>query len=413
MTSSSPPIQAVILAGGRGTRLAPLTDTIPKPLVPIQGRPFLSYHLDQLREQGFENVIVLVGYLAKQIKDFCGDGSQWGLDITCVESPLEAETGQRIRDAAHHLNDTFLLMYCDNYWPMQLPRMWSEFQNSCALASVTVFANRDGYSRSNMRVDEQGMVREYDPSRKAAGLNGVEIGYALMPRDVLKRLPEGNVSFEHTVFPALAAEGLLNGQLTEHRYYSVGSHERLPLTESFMAPSRMVILDRDGVVNKRPAQADYVKNWGEFQWLPGAVEALQLLKQAGYKVALVTNQPGIARKVMNQEDLDDVHARMQSELSAADAGIDEIYFCPHGWDDGCFCRKPSPGMLFQAQRDYHLDLTKTLFIGDDERDMEAGEAAGCLTSQVTEERSLLVIVKQFLQQEGSWAISKEVQPHHD
>ena len=132
------------------------------------------------------------------------------------------------------------------------------------------------------------------------------------------------------------------------------------------------------------------------QWLPGVVEALQLLKQAGYKVALVTNQPGIARKVMSQEDLDDVHARMQSELSAADASIDEIYFCPHGWDDGCFCRKPSPGMLFQAQRDYKLDLSRTYFVGDDDRDKEAALASGCLWLGVSEAESLLYLAKNLV-----------------
>ena len=92
--------QAVILAGGRGARLGSMTDNLPKPLVPVNGRPFLGHLLQQLKGQGIQEVLVLVGYLAQQIRDFCGDGSHWGMRVKCVESPLEAETGQRIRDAA-------------------------------------------------------------------------------------------------------------------------------------------------------------------------------------------------------------------------------------------------------------------------------------------------------------------------
>ena len=400
--TSGPPTQAVILAGGRGNRLRPLTDTVPKPLVPIQDRPFLSYHLDQLRGQGIQEVVLLVGYLAEQIRAYCGDGSRWGLRVSYIESPLEAETGQRMRDALPRLDPYFLLMYCDNYWPMQLTRMWPAFQQSGALATVTVYANRDGYSRNNTLVNENGYIQVYDHTRSAPSLNGVEIGYAIVSRTALEYLPQGNVSFEHTVFPALVDKGLLSGYLTEHRYYSVGSHERLSLTEAFLKPQRAVILDRDGVLNQRPLRAQYICDWADFHWLAGAKEALGQLTGAGYKVLLATNQPGIARGELTAERLERIHHRMAEELSQAGAHLDAVYHCPHGWDEGCFCRKPSPGLLFEAQRDFHLDLTKTLFVGDDERDIAAGEAAGCLTALVTEERSLLSVVKDYLNNQSEW-----------
>ena len=394
-----PPTQAVILAGGQGTRLKPITDTVPKPLISFHGRPFLSYLLEQLKDQGIQDVLILVGYLASQVRDYCGDGSQWGLDIKYVESPVEAETGQRLRDAVSQLAHYFLLMYCDNYWPMDLRRMWPRFQESGAAAMITTYANRDGYTRNNLNVDETGTVSAYDPSRSLPALNGVDIGYALMFRSVVDYLPAENVSFEHTVYPALASAGLLTAFRTEHRYYSVGSHQRLPLTEAFLQPQRAVILDRDGVLNQRPPRAHYVRSWDEFRWLPDAIEALRLLKSEGYKLILASNQSGIARGVMTEENLALLHSQMRDELAAAGVSLDAIYYCPHGWDDGCFCRKPSPGMLYQAQREFHLDLTKTLFIGDDERDEEAGVAAGCLTALVSDHRSLLDIVKGYLSKE--------------
>jgi D-glycero-D-manno-heptose 1,7-bisphosphate phosphatase len=374
---------------------------MPKPMVHFHGRPFLAYLLEQLRGQEIQEVLLLVGYLAQQIQDYFGDGAAWGLRIRYVESPVEAETGQRLLDAAPLIAPTFLLLYCDNYWPMQLAKMWDVFQQSEAPAMVTVYNNRDGYTRSNVLVDDEGYITTYDPERVTPNLNGVEIGYAILKRDALEYLPPNNPRFEHTVYPALVSRRLLRAFQTDHRYYSVGSHQRLPLTEAFLEPQRAVILDRDGVLNRKPPRAQYVRRWEEFQWLPGTIEALRLLKQARYKLIVVTNQPGIARGLMTEDDLEDIHTGMRTELSAAGAPLDAIYYCPHGWDEGCFCRKPQPGMLFQAQRDFHLDLTRTLFIGDDGRDVQAGQTAGCPTALVSEKVPLLDVVNRHLATEGN------------
>ena len=389
-------LQAVILAGGRGTRLGSITDDIPKPLVPINGRPFLGYLLEQLRKQEVTDVILLVGYLADQIRDYCGDGSEWGLRVRCVESPLEAETGQRLKDAAAYLEPHFFLMYCDNYWPMHLPRMWDQFRQSDSLAMITVYSNRDQSTLNNVRVDQNGLVSTYDRHRTNGGLNGVEIGYTILSREVLDRLPDENVTFSHAVYPGLAVDELLQAHETGHRYYSIGSADRLAATEAFLKPQRAVILDRDGTLNERPPQAQYVMSWEEFRWLPGVIEALQLLIEADYKLILASNQPGIGRGMMTEGDLENLHTAMRDDLSQHGVSLDAIYHCPHGWDDGCYCRKPSPGLLFQAQRDFHLNLTNTIFIGDDPRDQQAGEAAGCITDLVSKDRTLLKVVKDYL-----------------
>lgn len=394
------PTQAVILAGGRGTRLRPLTDTVPKPMVSFHGRPFLEYLLDQLREQGFDRILLLLGYLAEVVQAHFGNGRRFGLRIDYSVAPADTETGRRLQLAAPHLDRHFLLLYCDNYWPMRIAEMWAAYAGGNVPAMVTVYTNRDGYTHNNVRVDADGYVVTYDRSRTAPELNGVEIGYALLAREVVDLVPAGNVSFEASVYPDLARRRLLRAFLTEHRYYSEGSPERLPLTEAFLAFPRAVILDRDGVLNKKPPRAQYVRSWSEFEWLPGAIEALRLLKRAGYKVIVVTNQAGIARGMMTEAGLLSLHERMQAELNAAGAAVDAIYYCPHGWDEGCACRKPRAGLLLKAQREHHLDLSKTVFIGDDERDSEAGAAAGCRTFLVSPEFPLLRCVRQHIPLDG-------------
>jgi D-glycero-D-manno-heptose 1,7-bisphosphate phosphatase len=243
------------------------------------------------------------------------------------------------------------------------------------------------------------------------GLNGVEIGYAILARQVLKYLPPGNVSFERTVYPALAGRRLLRAVTTEHRYYGVGSHERLPLTETFLARQRTVIVDRDGVLNVRPGRAQYIRSWAEWTWLAGAREALRVFKDAGYRVIVISNQAGIARGLMTDTNLAAIHERMQVEVREAGGAIDAIYYCPHGWgDDACECRKPKPGMLYQAQRDFALDLSRTVFIGDDERDGQAAVAAGCPFVSVSAERTLLDVARGLVGQgEAVHGVADKVQ----
>jgi histidinol-phosphate phosphatase family protein len=118
-------------------------------------------------------------------------------------------------------------------------------------------------------------------------------------------------------------------------------------------------------------------------------------------VIVVTNQAGIARGFMTADDLANLHARMKQEAADAGGGIDAIYHCPHSWDSPCDCRKPKPGMLFQAQRDFHLDLSRTLFIGDDERDEQAAKAAGCRPLLIDQERSLLDVVRNMVSSEST------------
>lgn len=378
------PRQAVILAGGRGRRMRPFSDTAPKHMYRFNGRPLAHWLVEQLAEQGFERVLFLLGYLPGATREyFSRDG--FGTEIEYAVTPAGWETAARLTDALPRLDESFMLCYSDNYWPLQARRLCEPWLRSGALAQLTVYANGDGFTRSNVEV-EDGRIKRYDAARASAGLAGVDIGYALVRRCVVEQLggaAASEVSFQQAAYPELAARGQLAAYVTGHRYYGVGDAGRLAAAGKFLARRPAVLVDRDGVLNRRPRLGEYVKSAGEWEWLPGACEALARFHRAGYRVIVITNQAGVARGEVTAEALEAIHARLRSDVEAAGGRVEAIYCCPHHWDAGCACRKPRPGMLFQAQREFHLDLTRTWFLGDDARDAEAAEAAGCLYAEVS------------------------------
>jgi histidinol-phosphate phosphatase family protein len=389
--------QAVILAGGQGIRLRPLTFTTPKPLILIHGKPFVQYLVERLKENGIREIVFLNGYLGEQIEKYFGDGSKFGLKITYSYSPIEYNTGARIRDSKELFDDMFLLLYCDNYWPLNLKELTKFYKKVGTDAMVTVYANKDNYTNNNIRVNEKGIVEVYDKARRVKGLNGVDIGFFILKKSVLSNLPKENFSFEKVIVPRLIKKKQLAGFLTYHKYYGLSNLERIPLIEEYFKDRKLIFLDRDGVINKRPPKADYVKTLEEFRILPHALEALKLLTRKGFEIYIISNQAGIARGIMTEKDLQKIHNFFLEICKKNDIKIKDIYCCPHGWDEDCFCRKPQPGMLFQASYDHHFDLTKAIFIGDDIRDKKAANAAGSKTIIMPPDGNLLKIVKGFLQ----------------
>jgi D-glycero-D-manno-heptose 1,7-bisphosphate phosphatase len=367
-------------------------------MILFHGKPFLEYLIVMLREQGLQRILLLLGYLPEVIKRYFGNGQHWGVRIDYSVSSPDDLTVRRLQRAQASLDECFLLTYCDNYWPLQMDRVWRRFQTADVLALTTVYSNKDDYSKSNVSVDEDGYIRVFDKSRTAPGLQGVELGYAVWKKSVLELLPRQDALVEE-VYPQLAERKQLLAYMTDHRYYSVGSPERLSLTDSFLAQRPAIILDRDGVLNQKPPKAQYVRNVTEFRWLEGAKEALCLLTKAGYKIIVVSNQAGIARGLMTKEDVERIHEHMRADAAPAGGQIDAIYYCPHGWDENCECRKPRPGLLFKAQHDLNLDLTRTLVIGDDERDAQAAQAAGAPSLLVSPEISLFEIIRRVLRSE--------------
>lgn len=393
-------MQAVILAGGLGTRLRPFTLDNPKPLCPIHGQPFLRHLLDQAAAFGISEVILLLGYRAQKIMDYLAANPREDLTVTCSVTPESYETGARLKAASSLIHGDFLLMYCDNYCPIPFRTHVESFRQRQALVQVAAYANRDSYTKNNLRV-EQGRVLTYDKSRQAQGLNAVDIGYALVSREMLEWLPgTPDVNFERYAYERALREGKLFASITEHRYYSIGSFARIEGTERFFSGRKAVFLDRDGTINVCPPRACYVESPDGFVWLPGAREAIKALNDAGFLVFIVTNQPGIARGRLTAETLDAIHNKMERDLRDIHAKIDKIYYCPHNWNEKCFCRKPEPGLLYQAQREYDLNLPRDcVLIGDDSRDMDAAEKAGCRGIMVTDAYSLADAVRDLLNEQ--------------
>jgi D-glycero-D-manno-heptose 1,7-bisphosphate phosphatase len=137
-----------------------------------------------------------------------------------------------------------------------------------------------------------------------------------------------------------------------------------------------VFLDRDGVVNRKAPEGEYVTSWDAFSFLPGAIEGLRLLAGTPAPVVIVTNQRGIARGHMDESDLTDIHNRMHAEVARAGGRIDAIYHCPH--EGGCDCRKPRTGMFRSAARDLGIGLADSVVVGDRASDMEAAASIGAV-----------------------------------
>jgi len=391
--------QAVILAGGMGTRMKPFTDTNPKPMYPIEDKPFIEYLVKQVKSFGINKILLLLGYLPEKIKDYLGDGSNYDVEISYDVTPVEYDTGARILHARNMIDDTFLLMYCDNYCPIQFERLISDFNKNEALIQVSVYSNKDLYTKSNMKIATNGLVEVYDKKRITENLQGVDIGYAIIDKRVLDLMPAINDNFEKNVYPQLVEQKRMYATVTEHRYYSIGSFERIELTKRFFSKQKYIFIDRDGTLNVRPPRACYIERPEDFMWLDGAKEAIKRLKEAGYFIILISNQPGIARGNLTEETLQQIHKKMQRDLEEVGAKIDRIYYCPHNWDDGCECRKPKPGMFYMAQREYSINLSRCYMIGDDERDIEAGQAAGCKCMLVDENHSLWDLISDLLMED--------------
>lgn len=393
--------QAAVLAGGYGTRMLPLTASLPKPLISVAGLPFAERLLTWLREAGVERVLLLGGWHAEALVSHFGDGSRFGMEVEYSISAPTTETARRLRRAASMLDQQFLLLYGDNYCPIDLGMAEAQWLSSRLPAQMTVYDNRDGYSRANVAWDEQGLVRVYDPDRSMAGLTGVDIGFLFLDREVVGLTGEENIGLGRALFPQLVERRMMRAYVTRHRYYGPAHPRRLEETEQFFGQAPTVLLDRDGVLNRKRPPAEYVRSWAEWEWLPGAQDALRAFCAAGWRVIVITNQAGVARGALTQSELDHIHAHMRAEAELAGGLIEAVYACTHGWDEGCDCRKPAPGMIFQAQRDWKLDLSRTWLLGDDDRDAGAAEQAGCRFLRIGEGFPLLAAAARLLAGESA------------
>lgn len=399
------PKQAAILCGGLGSRLRPLTDTMPKPMVPVNGFPFLKYLLEQLKDNSIKEVVLMTGYLGEQIRDYFGDGSSFGIAIRYSHGPAEWETGRRLFEAKELLDEYFLLLYCDNFLPFSLKKIAKFYNEQKRLLSFVVQPKAKG----NIRLGEGGIVQVYDKSRSVEGLNFVELGYMIVSKKIFEYYTYKDVSFSD-VIAKLVSVGQVAGIIILDAYYSISDMDRLKLTEKYLKPKKILLVDRDGVINEKASRGEYVASWEEFLFIRENVEGMKKLSNAGFSFIVISNQAGIGRGMVSAEAVDVINRRMKEALEKEGIRILDIFVCPHHWDEKCFCRKPEPGLFFQASRKWFFRLDKTYFIGDDYRDCQAAYKAGCGCIYIGEKSELKNL---NLDEQPQWAVKSlsEVVPY--
>jgi histidinol-phosphate phosphatase family protein len=366
------PAQAVVFCGGRGERLRPLTDNLPKPMASVRGRPFLEYLVEQLRDAGVDRILLLTGYLGEQISSHFGDGSRWNVKIAYHRGAAEWETGQRLAEAAALLERRFFLLYADNLAPVSFP--WLVQCHNMAQKPLTVTLSRK--AAGNIRLSASGLVAFYDSTRTQPGLDFVEIGYMIAERDAILLQTPVRGSFS-LVLRNLALSGQLAAFNPGCFYQSISDLDRLRLVEEYVTPKKLLLVDRDGLINRKASRGEYIWRREDFIWLEENIAGLEELARHGFEFIIITNQAGVARRMFTMKDVTELHVWMTTRLKERGIVVRDIFICPHHWTDGCACRKPLPGMLFAAAKKHQLRLENTFYIGDDERDVLASWRAGC------------------------------------
>lgn len=366
------PEQAAILCGGRGSRLHPITDRIPKPMVPVNGAPFLEHLLVQLRDNGLRDIILMTGYRGEKIHEYFGDGSFLRLHLRYSHGPVEWDTGRRLYEVKPWLNDCFMLLYADNFVQFNLQKLAKFHSEHGKLLTFTAQAK----SLGNIRLAEDGAVEIYDRTRSAGNLGFVELGYMIASKKIFDYYREIDVSFSEIIAKLVAVKQVA-AMVVGDAYHSVSDPDRLKLTEEYLKPKKILLIDRDGVINTRAPKGEYIASWSAFSFIPENVRGMKQLSEAGFSFIVISNQAGIARGMVSRDAVDAMHRKMREMLENEGVRILNIYLCPHHWDDHCSCRKPQPGLFFQATREWLFRLDKAYFIGDDPRDCQAAYRAGC------------------------------------
>lgn len=367
-------MQAVILAGGLGTRLRPLTLDKPKPMVDVNGRPFLCYLLQQLKSQGIQRILLLTGYLHNVIEDYFGDGSAFGLSITYSQGDPSWETGRRLFRAVHLLDPHFFLLYGDNYINYRLSDLVKFYQTQQAPLSLVVVKKLKG----NISINERSNISLYDPSRQSAGLNFVELGFMCVERSVISTINDtDNPSFSATLIRLAQSQNIAAFQMFD-QYYSISDPERLALLSKYLQPKKYILLDRDGTLNVKAATGQYITSPVAMNLIPEHIAGLKLLAAEGFEFFIITNQAGLSTGDLDEVQLEAIHNKLCKQLAGHGILIKQIYVAGAHWQDHMdWERKPNPGLFFELSADHLLCLAQTWYIGDDPRDMLAARNAGC------------------------------------
>lgn len=401
-------MQAVIMAGGKGTRLATITKNIPKPMVPIEGKPLLEYQIENLKENGVKSVILIVGHLGDVIRNHFGDGSRFGISIRYFVEAVPLGTAGALTKVKDWLEDTFFLVFGDLFININYDRFLRFHTEHDALITLFAHPNSHPYDSDIIVTDDENRVTGWSYKKDVRNedyRNLVNAGLYVMQKaavDEIERVQrvkgEDKVDLEkELIIPIIPAASIFAYHSTEY-VKDIGTPERLEkVTADFLHgvcerrnlkhKQKCIFLDRDGTINK---YVGFLRNVDQVELEPKAAEAIRMINESEYLAIVITNQPVIARGDCSFEELDHIHNRIYTLLGKEGAYVDGLYFCPHHPDKGfmgevlelkydCDCRKPKIGMLKKAEKDFNADLANSWFVGDTRMDVQTGLNAGMHT----------------------------------
>jgi D,D-heptose 1,7-bisphosphate phosphatase len=408
-------VRALLLAGGLGTRLRPLTDRIPKCLVPIGGRSLLDSWIECLAEAGIAEARINTHAHAEQVRKSIGSVNAGGrVRLTESHEPEllgSAGTIAANADLADDVEDV-VIIYADNLSDVDLRPLLAFHRRHGDPMTMMLFRAPNPRACGIAELDAQGRVVSFveKPERPASDLAnaGLYVVNAAAYREIAA-MKAFDVGFD--VLPRFV--GRMRGWLWGGYHRDIGTLEALEAAgrdASAVFPDRSaagrngarptVFLDRDGTLIEH---VHYLSDPALVRLLPGAAEALRRLRQAGFARVLVTNQSAIGRGMLTVDRLEGIHAELERQLAASGATLDGIYYCPAAptGDDRttveCPDRKPGPGMLLSAAAEMGLDLAASWMVGDLISDVLAGLNAGC--------RSILVQSGQTTPSEVATAVA--------
>lgn len=420
-------MKVVIMAGGRGTRISELFPDIPKPMIPLCGIPVLEREISSLKEQGFTDIILTVGYKAESIMQHFGDGRKYGVQIEYfVEKEPLGNAGAlfRIKDK---LTEDFLLLNADAMFNVDFNRFVKFHKAHNGLVTLFTHPNNHPYDSGLIVANKEKKVEQWltkEDKRPKYYQNRVNAGlHVINPEALDLKVTTDKVDLDRQVLKPLCSSGKIycydspeyvKDMGTPERYETVCKDFENGIVEArnLKNKQKAIFLDRDGTINK---YVGFLRNIEQFELLSGVSEAIRKINQSGYLAVVVTNQPVIARGEVTYTELQEIHNKMETILGKDGAYLDGIYFCPHHPDKGfkgevkelkinCNCRKPNPGLLLQAASDFNINLEQSWMIGDGKNDIQAGKNVGCKTALIGDDEfgqditvySLLEFVNQII-----------------
>lgn len=372
--------QAVILVGGRGTRLGSLTDTTPKPLLEVGGRPFLDYLVHEARRFGLERLLLLSGYRTGIIEQRY-HGRKFGqLAVQVVAEAEPAGTAGALLNAADRLDEAFFLLNGDSYFDFNWLALARPLDQLDWTVHAALATGIDGSRYGRVQI-EDGRIRGF--RAEGASEEPINAGIYLVRREVLARVKQAPCSLEREVLPALAEHGRLRGTATQGSFIDIGIPHDFERAQTLL-PSFMhrpaAFLDRDGVINRDDG---YVHRPDQIVWVDGAIDAVRWLNDKGFYVFVITNQGGVAHGYYEERHVHDLHAWMQQEMQRHGAHIDSFEHCPDHpqgkvprYARESEFRKPKPGMILKLQREWTTEPARSFVVGDRDTDVQAAIAAG-------------------------------------